>query len=96
MIQEKAIGLLAAVFAVNCDFLFVSNRFLTTLVFPTVLLRQRKMWRRFNGVSVYCEDNGACIITARGDVKGSAINGPITKECSELWPPLATRASAVL
>jgi len=65
-------------------------------VMPSVLLRQRKMWRRFNGVSVYCEDNGSCIITPRGDVKGSAITGPITKECSELWPPLATRASAVL
>ena len=63
---------------------------------PSVLLRQRKMWRRFTGVSVFCEDNGSAIITPKGQLKGSAITGPITKECSELWPNLSTRASAVL
>lgn len=63
---------------------------------PAVLLRQRKMWRRYNGVSVFCEDNGGCIITPKGQLKGSAINGPITKEVSVLWPNLSTRASAVL
>merc|ERR1711976_1019228 len=60
-------------------------------VVPSVIIRQRKPWRRVDGTFVYCEDNAAILINP----KGAAITGPITKECAELWPKLATKASAV-
>merc|ERR1711976_33075 len=65
-------------------------------VVPSVIIRQRKSWRRPDGTFVFCEDNAAILINPKGEVKGSAITGPITKECAELWPKLATKASAVL
>merc|ERR1712141_464426 len=65
-------------------------------VVPSVIIRQRKSWRLYDGTSVFCEDNAAILINPKGEVKGSAITGPVTKECAELWPKLATKASAVL
>ena len=28
-------------------------------------------------------------------MKGSAITGPVAKECAELWPKIASKASSV-
>ncbi len=61
-----------------------------------VIIRQRKPWRRIDGTYVYCEDNASVIINIRGDPKGSAITGPVAKECGDLYPKLASNASAVL
>merc|ERR1711862_838953 len=51
-------------------------------VVPSVIIRQRKPWRRADGIFVHCEDNAAILINPKGEVKGSAITGPITKECA--------------
>ena len=61
-----------------------------------VVVRQRKSWRRMDGTYVYCEDNAGVIINNRGDPKGSAINGPVAKECGDLYPKIVSNASAVL
>ena len=61
-----------------------------------VIVRQRKPWRRMDGTFVYCEDNAGVIINDRGDPKGSAINGPVAKECGDLYPKIVSNASAVL
>merc|ERR1719174_1882923 len=31
----------------------------------------------------------------KGDMKGSAIQGPVAKECAELWPKIASCAPAI-
>merc|ERR1711991_223478 len=54
-------------------------------VMPAVVIRQRKAFRRQNGVFIYFEDNAGVIVNNKGEMKGSAINGPVTKECAELW-----------
>jgi large subunit ribosomal protein L23e len=46
------------------------------LVMPAVICRQRKPWRRRDGVFLYFEDNAGAITNAKGEMKGSAINGP--------------------
>ena len=52
-------------------------------VMPAVIVRQRKAWRRVDGGGfVYFEDNAAVIVNAKGDMKGSAISGPVAKELS--------------
>ena len=66
-------------------------------VMPAVIVRQRKAWKRVDGGGfVYFEDNAAVIVNAKGDMKGSAISGPVAKECADLWPRIASAAGTVL
>uniref|UniRef100_A0A2K1XUM4 Uncharacterized protein n=1 Tax=Populus trichocarpa TaxID=3694 RepID=A0A2K1XUM4_POPTR len=48
-------------------------------VMPAVIVRQHNV-----GVSV----------NPKGEMKGSAITGPIGKECADLWPRIASAANA--
>ncbi|CAI5512770.1 unnamed protein product [Closterium sp. Naga37s-1] len=45
-------------------------------VLPAVIVRQRKPWRRKDGVFMYFEDNAGVIVNPKGEMKGSAITGP--------------------
>ena len=65
-------------------------------VTPAVVVRQRKSWRRKNGVFIYFEDNAGVIINPKGEMKGSAVSGPVAKECAELWPRIASAAGSIL
>ncbi|KAI6126917.1 ribosomal protein L14 domain-containing protein [Pisolithus sp. B1] len=38
---------------------------------PVVVVRQRKAWRRRDGVFLYFEDNAGVIVNNKGDMKGS-------------------------
>uniref|UniRef100_A0A2K2AF43 60S ribosomal protein L23 n=1 Tax=Populus trichocarpa TaxID=3694 RepID=A0A2K2AF43_POPTR len=58
-------------------------------VMPAVIVRQRKPWRRKDGVFMYFEDNAGVSVNPKGEMKGSAITGPIGKECADLWPRIA-------
>lgn len=51
---------------------------------PAVVVRQRKSWRRKDGVFLYFEDNAGVIVNPKGEMKGSAITGPVAKECVRL------------
>lgn len=55
-------------------------------VMPAVVVRQSKPWRRADGVYLYFEDNAGVIVNPKGEMKGSAITGPVGKEAAELWP----------
>ncbi|OSD07903.1 hypothetical protein PYCCODRAFT_364022 [Trametes coccinea BRFM310] len=59
---------------------------------PAVVVRQRKAWRRRDGVFLYFEDNAGVIVNPKGEMKGSAITGPVAKECADLWPRIASNA----
>ena len=39
-------------------------------VTPAVVVRQRKPWRRKNGVFLYFEDNAGVIVNPKGEMKG--------------------------
>merc|ERR1712133_103331 len=64
-------------------------------VMPAVVIRQRKPFRRKNGVFIYFEDNAGVIVNNKGEMKGSAITGPVAKECAELWPRIASNAASI-
>mmetsp|Transcript_21869 Transcript_21869/g.59742 ORF Transcript_21869/g.59742 Transcript_21869/m.59742 type:complete len:116 (-) Transcript_21869:56-403(-) len=64
-------------------------------VLKGVVIRQKKCWRRKDGVFVYFEDNAGVIVNDKGEMKGSAIQGPVAKECAELWPKIASCAPAI-
>ena len=82
---------------------------------PAVVVRQRKSWRRKDGVTLYFEvrtfvlrlfifltnhivfqDNAGVIVNPKGEMKGSAITGPVAKECADLWPRIASNAGTVV
>merc|ERR1712172_196782 len=64
-------------------------------VMPAVVIRQRKPYRRRDGVVLYFEDNAGVIVNVKGEMKGSAITGPVAKECADLWPRIASNAGSI-
>jgi large subunit ribosomal protein L23e len=60
--------------------------------------RYSKYWGMLmiDGVFLYFEDNAGVIVNPKGEMKGSAINGPVGKECAELWPRIASNAGTVV
>ena len=64
-------------------------------VHPAVVIQQRKSYRRKDGVFLYFEDNAGVIVNNKGEMKGSAITGPVAKECADLWPRIASTAGSI-
>jgi len=64
-------------------------------IFQAVLIRQRKPYRRHDGVWVQFEDNAAVVMTPEGDMRGSEIRGPVSKEAAEIWTRIASAASII-
>ena len=65
-------------------------------VTTAVVVRQKKEYRRADGLRVKFEDNAAVIITEEGVLKGSEIRGPIAKEAADLWPAIGSAASIIV
>ena len=65
-------------------------------IFQAVIVRQRKPFRRSDGVWVGFEDNAAVVITPEGEMKGSEIRGPVAKEAAERWPRIASAAGIII
>mmetsp|Transcript_12924 Transcript_12924/g.23248 ORF Transcript_12924/g.23248 Transcript_12924/m.23248 type:complete len:141 (-) Transcript_12924:836-1258(-) len=65
-------------------------------VMQAVVIRQKKAWRRKEGIFLNFEDNAGVIVNAKGEMKGSAITGPVAKECADLWPRIASAAGSIV
>ncbi len=65
-------------------------------IFQAIIIRQRKTYRRVDGVWVQFEDNAAVIITPEGEMKGSEIRGPVAREAAERWPRIASASSIIV
>ncbi len=65
-------------------------------IFQGVIVRQRRPYRRVDGVWIQFEDNAAVIITPEGEMKGSEVRGPVAKEAAERWPRIASAASIIV
>merc|ERR1711871_731236 len=63
---------------------------------PAVVVRQKKAWRRKEGHYIHFEDNAGVIVNPKGEMKGSAVSGPIAKECADLWPRIASNAGSIV
>lgn len=61
-----------------------------------VIVRQKKEYRRPDGLRVFFEDNAAVVLKDdKGNPKGTIFKGPIAKEAAERWPGIAKVASIV-
>eukprot|EP00184_Porphyridium_aerugineum_P008623 CAMPEP_0184693186 /NCGR_PEP_ID=MMETSP0313-20130426/1465_1 /TAXON_ID=2792 /ORGANISM="Porphyridium aerugineum, Strain SAG 1380-2" /LENGTH=140 /DNA_ID=CAMNT_0027151189 /DNA_START=28 /DNA_END=450 /DNA_ORIENTATION=+ len=65
-------------------------------VMPAIVIRQKKAWRRKDGVFLNFEDSAGVIVNPKGELKGSAITGPVAKECADLWPRIASAAGSIV
>jgi large subunit ribosomal protein L14 len=65
-------------------------------VLRAVIIRQRKMFRRPNGLRVCFEDNAAVIIDENGLPVGTEIKGVIAREVAERFPKVAAIAPSVV
>jgi large subunit ribosomal protein L14 len=62
-----------------------------------VIVRQRKEFRRPNGLRVKFEDNAAVVAKDdKGNPKGTIFKGPIAKEACQKWPGVAKVASIIV
>ena len=62
-----------------------------------VIVRQRKEYRRADGMRVKFEDNAAVVLKdEKGNPKGTIFKGPIAKEVAERWPAVAKVAHMVV
>ncbi len=60
-----------------------------------VVVRQRKEYKRMNGMRVKFEDNAAVLVSPEGEPQGSEIRGPLAREAAERWPQVAGIATIV-
>ena len=60
------------------------------------MIRQRRPFKRKEGLMIYFEDNAGVIVNPKGEMKGSAIQGPVAKECADLWPRIASAANSIV
>ena len=66
-------------------------------VVPAIIVRQKKEYRRKDGVRIKFADNAAVILKDdKGNPKGTIFKGPIAKEVAERWPAIAKVASMVV
>ena len=60
-----------------------------------IVVRQKKIWKRKDGVNICFEDNACVLVDQKGELKGTQISGPIPREVAELWPKIASHASSI-
>ena len=65
-------------------------------VTTAVVVRQKKEFRRADGLRVKFEDNAAVIVSPEGVLKGSEIRGPVAKEAADRWPSVGSAASIIV
>ncbi|MCK4247103.1 MAG: 50S ribosomal protein L14 [Methanomicrobia archaeon] len=65
-------------------------------IVKAVIIRQRKEYRRLDGMRVKFDDNAAVIVTPEGMPKGSEIKGPVAKEAAEKWVRLSGIANIIV
>lgn len=63
---------------------------------PAVVVRQKRPFRRPDGLMVSFEDNAVVLTTKTGETKGSDIKGPVAKEAAERFSRIAATASTIV
>ncbi|MEF8832138.1 MAG: 50S ribosomal protein L14, partial [Candidatus Thermoplasmatota archaeon] len=61
-----------------------------------VIVRQKRPFRRADGVMVEFEDNAVVLTQEDGETKGSEIKGPVAREAAEKWPRVGATASMIM
>ncbi len=65
-------------------------------VVRAVIVRQKKEFRRADGLRVSFEDNAAAIVNEKGEPQGTQIKGPVAREVVERFTVIGKVASFVI
>jgi large subunit ribosomal protein L14 len=65
-------------------------------MFRAVVIRQKKEFRRPDGLRVQFEDNACVIVDDEGVPKGTEIKGPVAREAAERHSKIASAASIIV
>lgn len=65
-------------------------------VHKAVIIRQKKEYRRPNGIRISFEDNAAVLVNDKFEPKGTLIKGPVAKEVVERFPAIGKIASIIV
>merc|ERR1712078_542039 len=65
-------------------------------IISAIIIRQKKPWKRWDGNTIYFEENSCVITNLKRELKSSHINGPVSKEAAIVWPRIAIAASLVV
>jgi len=65
-------------------------------IMKAVIVRQKKEFRRPDGLRIGFEDNAAVIVDDEGVPKGSEIKGPVAREVAERFGKIASAASMIV
>jgi large subunit ribosomal protein L14 len=65
-------------------------------IFTAVVVRQKKEYRRPDGLRVKFEDNAAVITDVDGVPKGTEVKGPVAREVAERFGKIASAAAMIV
>ena len=65
-------------------------------IHKAVIIRQRKEYRRANGMRISFEDNAAVLVTDKGEARGSIVKGPVAKEAVQRFSTIGKIANIVV
>ncbi|HDN65857.1 MAG TPA: 50S ribosomal protein L14, partial [Methanosarcinales archaeon] len=65
-------------------------------IMRAVVIRQKKEYRRPDGMHVSFEDNAVVITDNEGLPKGTEIKGPVAREVAERFPKIASAATIIV
>jgi len=65
-------------------------------VFDAIIIRQKKEYRRKEGIRVSFEDNAAVLVSPEGEPKGTEIKGPVAREAVERFSSIGKIATMVV
>jgi len=65
-------------------------------VVKAVVIRQKKEYRRKNGIRISFEDNAAVLVNERGEPVGTQIKGPVAREAVERFSVIGKVASSIV
>ena len=83
------------------DLIFVSvlkgEKEMRKQVVPAVIVRQKKEYRRADGMRIKFEDNAVVVLKdEKGNPKGTIFKGPVAKEATSRWPGVSKVANIVV
>ena len=61
-----------------------------------VIVRQKKEFRRPNGIRVSFEENAMILLNENGDPRGTVIKGPVAREVAERFPKVGSMATIII
>ena len=61
-----------------------------------VVVRQKKEFRRPNGLRVSFDENAMILLNDNGDPRGTDIKGPVAREVAERFPKVGSMATIII